>query len=73
MFCPAFLRRKTNLLDFSIKIGTYTSLSWFDQSLVISCLNIMSVQLILAAGKDQLTPESLECFFFFFFQVISLY
>ena len=32
------LSRKTNLLNFSIKIGTYPSLLWFDQSLVISCL-----------------------------------
>ena len=37
MFCAAFLSRKSNLLDFSIKIGTQPSLSWFDQSLVISC------------------------------------
>ena len=38
MFCAAFLSKKTNLLDFNIKIGTQPSLSWFDQSLVISCL-----------------------------------
>ena len=39
MFCAAFLSKKTNLLDFNIKIGTQASLSWFDQSLVISCLS----------------------------------
>ena len=39
MFCAAFLSRKNNLLDFNIKIGTQTSLSVFDQSLVISCHN----------------------------------
>ena len=33
-----FPQQKTNLLDFNIKIGTQPSLSWFDQSLVISCL-----------------------------------
>ena len=38
MFCAAFLSRKSNLLDFSIKIGTQPSLSWFEQSLVISCV-----------------------------------
>ena len=38
MFSAAFLSRKSNLLDSSIKIGTQPSLSWFDQSLVISCL-----------------------------------
>ena len=38
MFCAAFLSKKSNLLDFSIKIGIQPSLSWFDQSLVISCL-----------------------------------
>ena len=37
MFCTAFLSKKTNLLDFIIKIGTWPSLSWFDQSLVIFC------------------------------------
>ena len=31
-----FPQQKTNLLDFNIKIGTYPSLSWFVQSLVIS-------------------------------------
>ena len=39
MFCPDFLGRKTNLLDFSFKIGTKPSLSWFDQSLGSSCKN----------------------------------
>ena len=38
MFCAAFLSKKTNLLDFNIKIGIQPSLSQFDQSLVISCL-----------------------------------
>ena len=40
MFCAAFLRKKTNLLDPNIKIGIQPSLSWFNQSLVISCLKI---------------------------------
>ena len=38
MFCAAFLSKKTNLLDFNIKIGIQPRLSQFDQSLVISCL-----------------------------------
>ena len=38
MLCTAFLNKKTNLLDFNIKVGTQPSLSWFDRSLVISCV-----------------------------------
>ena len=38
MLCTAFLNKKTNLLDFNIKVGTWPSLSWFDRSLVISCV-----------------------------------
>ena len=39
MFCATFLSKKTNFLDFNKKIGTEPTLSWFDQSLLISCLN----------------------------------
>ena len=39
MFCTVFLSRKTDLLDFNTKIGTWPSLSWFYQSLVVSCLH----------------------------------
>ena len=38
MFCAAFFSKKTNLLDFNMRISIQPSLSWFDQSLVISCL-----------------------------------
>ena len=41
--CTAFFIRKTNLLDFNIKIGTWLSLSRFDQSLVRYCLSLNSV------------------------------
>ena len=41
--CTAFFIRKTNLLDFKIKIGTWLSLSRFDQSLVRYCLSSNSV------------------------------
>ena len=37
----------TEQLDFSIKIGTQPSLSWFDQSLVISCLNYDIIIIII--------------------------
>ena len=36
MFCAAFLSRKTNLPNFSMKIGTLSGLSWLDQSFIIS-------------------------------------
>ena len=39
MFCTVFLSRKTDFLDFNIKIATWPSLSWFYQSLVVSCLH----------------------------------
>ena len=51
MFCTAFLSRKSNLLDFSIKIGTQPGLSWFDQSLVISCLLLSSVKIQMRIFK----------------------
>ena len=52
MFCAPFLSKKTILLDFNIKTATWPSFSWFDQSLVIPCLNKSK------GDKDQkLSPE----------------
>ena len=49
--CAAFLSRKTNLLDFSIKIDTQPHLSWFDQTLVISCLKLRFLCCLLAQSN----------------------
>ena len=70
--CSALLSlaKKTNLLDFNIKIGTQPSLSWFDQSLVISCLKYYVCS--LTPGKDQLTPGKSGTFFFLFLDYVCL-
>ena len=76
MFCAALLSKKTNLLDSNIKISTWPSFSWFDQSLVISCLilrdwiwsdrglttadKIRSIQVLLNTNPNQMNKTKVE-------------
>ena len=57
MFCAAFFSRKSNLLDFSIKTGTQPSLSWFDQSLVISCHEVHKFLLIFCTFVETINSD----------------
>ena len=57
MFCAAFFSRKSNLLDFSIKTGTQPSLSWFDQSLVISCHEVHKFLLIFHTFVETINSD----------------
>ena len=62
----------TEQLDFSIKIGTQPSLSQFDQSLVISCLNYHIIIIIIIIMEIQKIDVKLQDFSekknFFFMQ-----
>ena len=64
MFCAAFLSKK--LICQILKLAPSLVYHGLIRALLSLALNIMSVQLTLAAGKDQLTPGKSGKYFFFF-------
>ena len=64
-----FPQQKTNLLDFNIKIGTQPSLSWFDQSLVISRLKYYVRSAELGCWERPADSRNVWNIFFYLFSV----
>ena len=66
MFCAAFLSKKLICQILTSKLAPSLVYHGLIRALLSHALNIMSVQLTLAAGKDQLTPGKSGKFLFFF-------